>query len=254
MSKRPRKKTQADFEAIVENQIALGKRFLWLLIVPFVISAVLLFMVVTMSSRLTDVEVVTKQLTIERLLAQDHNLALAVNQYEQIARTRETAPILARLGILYFMLDSKKNDQIAIKTLERAKDVDPEYWETYRYLNFIYASNDQAEKAIAVGEKGLKLNEYDSMVFNNLAWVYATFKEPFQNLPRARQYAERALELTNGRNREVLDTLAEIYFREGGPEKQKLAREFLRKAIAIAPNGNTSHLDHFKKLFPDEKP
>jgi len=243
----------ADLKAVLANQRALGRRFIWLLLVPLALSTALLVMLYITTSRLTDVEIVARQLTIEGLFADDGNYEEAVDQYKQIAAIRPTPAILARLGLLYFQLDRDANEQLAVDTLERAKGLDPDYWLTYRYLNYIYTCRGKAEEAIKSGEEGLKHNKLDAKLYNNLAWVYATSHEPFANLERAQQYAERARDLTHSKYGDVLDTLAEVYYRKGGEENRRQALELLHKADEMSPNGDTTYKTRIAKLFPNEK-
>lgn len=77
--------TDADLRAILANQQRLDSRLLWLFMLPFLITAVTVAMFFTISARLTDVEVGTKLVTIERILESDKNYAWAVDQYERIA-------------------------------------------------------------------------------------------------------------------------------------------------------------------------
>jgi tetratricopeptide (TPR) repeat protein len=252
MRKRPRA-TMADLELILANQRALGKRFIWLLLLPVVLSTALLVMLYITTTRLTGVEVVAKQLTIEQLFNDDGNYEEAVDQYKQLSEIRPSSAILARLGLLYFQLDPKRNQRIAIETLEKAKSLDPNYWVTYRYLNYIYTEQGNAEDAIASGEEGLKHNQFDAKLYNNLAWIYATTDKPFANLERAQQYAERARELTNSKYSDVLDTLAEVYYRKGGQENRRQALDLLRKADAMCPKGDTRYKMRIAKLFPTER-
>src|SRR5262249_37352374 len=154
---------------------------------------------------------------IERFLVLDNNYAMAVEQYEELAKMQESASILARLGILYFELDRKNNEDKAIEKHEMAKRLDPRYWEIYSNLTYIYSATGQTKKAIEAGEQALKLNNYDAKTYNNLAWVYAASKDQdFRNLERAKEYVEKAYKLTEGRQPGILDTLAEVYVREGG--------------------------------------
>jgi tetratricopeptide (TPR) repeat protein len=252
MKKRSRA-PMADLETILANQRALGKRFIWLLLLPVALSTTLVVMLYVTTTRLTDVEIVAKQLTVERLFDDDKNYEEAVDQYKQIAEVRQSPAILARLGLLYFQLDPKRNERLAIETLERARILDPNYWLTYRYLNYIYSAQGMAEDAIRAGEEGLKHNQFDAKLYNNLAWIYATSDKPLANLERAQQYAERARQLTGSKYLDVLDTLAEVYYRKGGDENRRRALELLRQADEIAPNGVSTYKARIAKLFPSEK-
>ena len=71
-----------------------------LLIVPFVITAVLTAMFFFLSARLTNVEVLTRRIDIDRYLQQESNYAWAVKEYEDIAKVHPSARIMARLGLL----------------------------------------------------------------------------------------------------------------------------------------------------------
>ncbi len=239
-----------DLKAIIANQRTLGRRLLWLLILPFALTTIVVVMFYTLSSRLTDVEVLTKQITIERYLALDNNLPWAVDQYEQLTKLRKSAAILARLGYLYFAAD-RNHEKKAIETLDAARALDPQYWETYRSLTFIYAATNQTRNAIEAAEKALQFNDADANTMNNMAWAYATTKEPeLHDLQKAREYAEKAVALTKGKKPTFLDTLAEVYFQAG---EQARAKELLKRAIAIAPNGEMEFRKHFNALFPTEK-
>ena len=121
--------SRVDFEKILANQRALGKRFLWLLIVPFALTAIMVVMLFFITARLTDVEVLTKRMNIDRYLEMEGNYIWAVKGYEEIATTHTSASVLARLGVLYFQADPKSG-KTAIETLDRARRLDPNNWES----------------------------------------------------------------------------------------------------------------------------
>jgi uncharacterized Ntn-hydrolase superfamily protein len=84
-----------------------------------------------------------------------------------------------------------------------------------------YRVRETLERALARGEK-------DASLLNGLAWACATH-DLF--LPLARQAAERAAKL-EPRSTDILDTLAEVYFREGNSAK---AIEVETRASQIDP-------------------
>jgi tetratricopeptide (TPR) repeat protein len=234
-----RKYDVKELREIVARQKALGRRFLWLLIVPFLITAALVsvfFIFYTgVNARLFDVELLTKQLNIERYLLEDRDYQLAIDQYERIAEVNPNAPILARLGILYYQCDSNKVD-MALRTLEIAKHLDPQYWEIYRNLSYIYAETGRTKEAVEAGLRALELNKNDAMSLNNLAWALATSEQPgLRNFELAEQYADKALALTTGgeKRAEVLDTIAEIYRQKSDLQH---AIGYLQQAFESAPN------------------
>ena len=96
-----------DLEQVLANQRALGRRFLWLLLVPFVLTAIMLGMFVYTIGRVTDNEVITSRLEIDRDLQMEGNFNWAVGRYEELAEAHPSASILARLGVLYFQADRR---------------------------------------------------------------------------------------------------------------------------------------------------
>jgi tetratricopeptide (TPR) repeat protein len=246
-------KSRANFATlreVIAKQRALGRRLNWLLAVPLVITGVMASMFFTLNQRLKDVELGAKLVTIERFLVVDNNIEWAENQYENLANSSPSAAILARLGILYFRLDPDTNEAKAVEYLERAKHYDEKNWEIYRNLTFIYTQTGRCEKAIEAGLRATALNDRDANSWNNLSWNYYKCAQPFHSLNKARMYAERAVNLTNKNNAQFLDTLAQVYGERG---EHDLARESIRRAIAIAPNEQLQGLKGtFKKLFPDE--
>jgi tetratricopeptide (TPR) repeat protein len=253
----------ATLDRILKNQERLGKRFLGLLILPFLITMGVIILFYVMRANLADVSELTQELTIERFLTIDNNYAMAIDQYEQLDKKNETPSILARLGVLYFDSDPGNNKTKAIQALEMAKRLNPKDWMTYRYLTYIYVRTGDEKNAIVAGEFALKLNKYDAATYNNLAWVYAFPNDKAaRNLERAEEYAKEAAKLTGEGKPEILETLARIEFLKGeeadrkqpggGEADRKQALSFLRKAIAFAPTGETKYKERLKSLFPDD--
>jgi tetratricopeptide (TPR) repeat protein len=239
-----------DFEQILANQRALGKGFLWLLIVPFVLTAIMTAMFFFITTRLTDVEVVTKRMNIDRYLELEGNYLWAVRGYEGIAKTHPSASVLARLGVLYFQADPK-NEKIAIETLDQARNMDPNNWEVYRSLTCLYTATNRPKDAIGAGQKALALNDLDSGTYNNLAWSFATAgDENLRNLQLAESYALKAIDLTHDKHAEYFDTLAQVYVAKG--ERDHAIQAF-RRAIALASRKDIqTYQKHLKQYFPDE--
>jgi tetratricopeptide (TPR) repeat protein len=241
-----------DLRTIVQRQKALGHRLLWLFLLPFAITVAIIPMFFVLSARISDVETLARQLNIERYLLVDQNFALAIDQYNDILKSKQSAPVLARLGVLQFQLD-KSNSTDAIKLLEKAKEIDPQYWETYRNLSYIFTASGRAKDAIAAGTKALDINKNDAITLSNLAWVYS--KSEVRDLELAQQYAERALALTGpGEKRsEVLDTLAEVFYQKGGEGNKTRSLAYFKEAIEIAPSWRAgSYREHLKTDFPEQ--
>jgi tetratricopeptide (TPR) repeat protein len=191
-----------------------------------------------------------KLLTIERVLSVDKNYSWAIDQYEKLAEVNPSAQILSRLGILYFLHDKKAIDK-ALQQLERAKTYDPNYWEIYRSLTYIYTQTAQTKGALSAGEQALKLNRYDANTFNNLAWLYSTSEAECRNFDKAERYGTDAVALTESKNAQFLDTLAEVHFRKGNLEA---SRKYLREAIDVASASELPDLvKRFKDRFPNDE-
>src|ERR1700724_3004461 len=240
----------ATLREVVANQYALGRRLKWLLAVPFIVTAVMASMFFTLNARLKDVELGAKLVTIERFLSVDRNYQWAVDHYEAWAKSNPSAPIFARLGTLYFQLDPDENETTALRYLKEAAKYDDKYWEINRSLTYIYTIKARCKEGIEAGQKAIDSDELDANSLNNVAWLRSTCGPRFQDLTKAREYAERAVELTQRKNAQFLDTLAEVQHKRG---EDDLARQSLREAIAIAPNNQAQALrDKFKERFPNE--
>jgi tetratricopeptide (TPR) repeat protein len=118
-------------------------------------------------------------------------------------------------------------------------------------LAYIYLKIHDLKGAIEAGRKAVELNDKDAATYNNLAWIHGT-NPSFLDVQLAQQYGEKAVSLTQRKNSDYLDTLAEIYYRQG---KKQQARDLLVEArtTIIDPNDRLKELqEHFTKLFPDE--
>jgi hypothetical protein len=74
-------------------------------------------------------------------------------------------------------------------------------------------------------------------------------------LQLAQEYAKTAVKLTLKQHSSYLDTLAEVYYSQGGTANHDLALNCLQKAFMLAPTGELQYYkDRFSKLFPNESP
>ncbi len=113
-------------------------------------------------------------------------------------------------------------------------------------LAYIYTSKKRWKEAIETGEIALGLDRLDGQTLNNLAWVYATSpSSEIKDYARAKEYAKRAVELTNRQNASYLDTLAEAYF---GAGEGGLAIETSYEALRLE-SGKVRYLDNQLKRF-----
>jgi tetratricopeptide (TPR) repeat protein len=227
---------------------------MWLLVIPFAMTCVLVYMFITIHGRLSSVQTSSKLVQIETILAKDNNYAWAIREYENIAISHKSAPILARLGTLYFLANPNDSAR-ALATLLEANRIDPQAWEPYRGLTFVYSTIDKPEEALKTGKKAIDLNPLDANAYNNLAWVCAHTQDiKYRDLNAALTYAKNAVALTNEREPDYLDTLAQIYIKLEDSDSKRQALQVLRKAVLISSNDRKSiFMKHFREYFPDEK-
>jgi tetratricopeptide (TPR) repeat protein len=243
-----------DLQLVIDRQKALGKRLIWLTAVPFVMTAALVYMFLRIDSHVSDIELTENLINVESKLSRDNNYAWAINEYEAIAKSHRSAPVLARLGELYFLADQNDSGR-ALATLIEANNVDPKSWEPYRELAFVYTSIDKPKEAIEAGEKAIKLNSFDANTYNNLAWVHSHSKDSqYRDLNEALRDASYAVRYTKEKHVEYLDTLAQVYIQFGDPQSKSRAFEVLKKAALIAPNNRKGALiKDLQDNFPEEK-
>jgi tetratricopeptide (TPR) repeat protein len=243
-------------DELIHRQTSLGRRFMWLLFLPLAITSILTVMFFEFSNRLADVEVGQKLVTIERTILADNNYAWAVHQYETLAKTVPSPQILSRLGTLYFLQDKQGNAKLALETLERARDADPNYWEVFRNLTYVYTETGRIADAIKAGERAIELNADDANTLNNLAWIYGVSTDTsVHDVPKALMYASEAARLTRYSQADFLDTLAEVYISKGEAEDKQVGQFWLQWAIAVAPSAKKGKFqDRFAAAFPDQTP
>jgi membrane associated rhomboid family serine protease len=85
-----------------------------------------------------------------------------------------------------------------------------------------------------MAEKLLSRDGVPPQILNNLAWLLATSEDPSrEGLEAALELAERAVDATDRREANILDTLAEVHFRRG---ETGAAIEVIQEAIRLDPN------------------
>ena len=76
----------------------------------------------------------------------------------------------------------------------------------------IYLEKGQNDKTAEFCEAALKVSPGSAGLWNNLAWLYATAKDPrYRNPAKALEYAEKGVALSGATIPEMLDTLAMAY-------------------------------------------
>jgi tetratricopeptide (TPR) repeat protein len=113
---------------------------------------------------------------------------------------------------------------------KKALELKPDYVEAHYSLGLTLYLRGRIEEAMAQWREALRIAPDNVLVVNQMAWALATSPDPpARNGGQAVRLAEHAVELSAGRQSEVLDTLAAAY-----PEVGRFA-EAVRPAAALSP-------------------
>jgi membrane associated rhomboid family serine protease/Tfp pilus assembly protein PilF len=174
------------------------------------------------------------------------NYYLSQKQYEQAIREFQEAIRLsggddhARLELgLAYQLDGEP--QKAQQIFEDVLGKTPQTREgrellaaNQTMLADLYAKRNLYGEAIGKYQEALRLQPDLAVAHNNLAWLYATCADPmFRNPKAALEHAGTAVKLTEWKDGNTVDTLAECYFANGDFRE---AVEVEKKALAIEPD------------------
>ena len=111
----------------------------------------------------------------------------------------------------------------------------------------LYAQQKLYGEAISKYREALRLDPDLAEAHNNLAWLYATCDDPhFRDPHAALEHAQRAVELTQWKDGNSIDTLAEAYYVNGNDQK---AVEIQEKALALEPDNKElqEHMARYRK-------
>ncbi|MDQ1239364.1 MAG: hypothetical protein QG577_1550, partial [Thermodesulfobacteriota bacterium] len=119
----------------------------------------------------------------------------------------------------------------AFQDASRAIQAKPNFVEALRLRAWILSKMGKCKEANEDFKKVEKLSPNDAWTLQDKAWFLLTCPdESLQNPAAAMELAQKAIELTDGKDGVVLETLAEAYFRQGDALK---AAEHQRKAIEL---------------------
>jgi tetratricopeptide (TPR) repeat protein len=119
------------------------------------------------------------------------------------------APAHYQLGLV---LSQRGDTASAIAEWRRAIELDPKLAETHASLGAALQSQGQSAEALAEWRAALSLQPNDAATLRRAAWLLATSPDAaLRKGDEAMSYAIRAIELTGGKDAQVLDTLAAAY-------------------------------------------
>ena len=123
------------------------------------------------------------------------------------------APAHYHLGLV---LRRRGDAEGAIREWRRAIDLDPKYAEAHVSLGDALYEQGRTAEALAHWRDGLQLQPNDPPALRRMAWVLATSPDAaIRDGGEAVAFAVRALELSGGKDAQVLDTLAAAYAEKG---------------------------------------
>jgi len=139
------------------------------------------------------------------------------------------APTYYNLGLVFRI--HGETDK-AISQWEKALEIDPKYADAHENLANAFYSHGRTAEALAHWRQRLLAQPNETHTLQEAAWVLATCPEPSIRSGReALELARRAVQLTNGKDPVVLDTLAAAYAETGSFAD---AASTARVALALA--------------------
>lgn len=155
----------------------------------------------------------------------------AINDFSEAIRINpQMISALNARGIAYREL---KQTELALKDFNQAIQANNFVSEVFSNRASLWEQKKMFESAIKDYKRAIELNPSSAVAHNDLAWLYVTCDDSkYRNPKAAVSHAERACELTEFEDANLLDTLATAYIENEQIDK---AVEFLNKAIQKAP-------------------
>lgn len=153
----------------------------------------------------------------------------------------DSAEVALQLSVAYQMAgDPARAEQM----LKRAQAVMPPGPDSMEALAELSTNLKLYAQAIQFYQQVIKSQPKASIAENNLAWIYATCEDPkFRDPAGALQHAKRAVQLTDWRQPDFVDTLAEALFANG-----RFAEAVQTEALALKLDPkNRELLDHMTR-------
>jgi cytochrome c-type biogenesis protein CcmH/NrfG len=162
------------------------------------------------------------------------------SQNEEAAKVYQRAQTLdpkdPRPGMAIAALLSESNPSKALSALDDVIARNPNLIEALLARAQLLIEVDRFSDAIRTFEEALSLRPDSSTVHNNFAWALVYEAKPAErDCKRGLRLAERAVELSDGKNAPELDTLAEAHRCNGNYDQAIL---FLDQALALNPSSD----------------
>ncbi|MGH7134396.1 MAG: tetratricopeptide repeat protein [Pirellulales bacterium] len=168
---------------------------------------------------------------------------------KQVEANPDDAISWLELGLLYA---AEKETPKAIDAFSAAIKIEPGREFAYHVRADTYLSRGMRKQAIGDYQRALELDENNSGVLNNLAWLLATAPEKeLRDAEQALKLATQAAEITGYKQAHILSTLASAYAEMGDFKK---AREWSQKSIDIADDSLKDQLRKELASYQNKQP
>jgi Flp pilus assembly protein TadD len=165
------------------------------------------------------------------LIARGRPAEAAIHLRKALESTPNDARLYDYLGLA---LAASGHIDEAMVHYRKALEIKPDDAAVHSNLGVALAASGQPSEGIAHYRKALKIKPDSAQIQNNLAWLLATYPEAsIRNGAEAVELAQRAVQHTDGRQPEILNTLAAAYAEMGRfSEAVETARRTLDLALA----------------------
>jgi tetratricopeptide (TPR) repeat protein len=167
-----------------------------------------------------------------------------VGKYDEAVRRYTSAEVIARASdskrltpLFYFQtgsaLERKGDYSEAVKYLQKALELNPDFPEAANYLGYMWAERgENLERAKALIEQAVKANPTSDAYLDSLAWVLFKLGKPREALEQMLK-AVAIAEAEKKPDATLYDHLGDIHFALGDREK---ARAAWGEALKLGPN------------------
>jgi len=147
---------------------------------------------------------------------------------------------------------NKKEYDQAISDYSKALEINPRHALVYFNRGVAHGKKGQYDQAISDYNKALEIDPKHFRACNNLAWIFATAKDPnFRDGKMAVEFASKACELSGWKEPNCLGTLAAAYARVGDFEN---AVKWQEKALEDPQFAKEAETQERLKFYKDRKP
>lgn len=184
------------------------------------------------------------------LAAQKGRFAEAISDVQTLLHSDPQNPDYRLQLATYLVAD--KRPRRAIEVLDALVEADAKNADALRARGDALLSIGKHAEAIADYESALKIDDEDTGVLNNLAWVLATSPEDdLRNAKRSIELAKKACELTKYERPHILSTLAAGYAEAGDWEE---ALKWSNKAVEKGEGEVVEQLKEELESYKQKKP